>query len=212
MGSKKKRLATIGAFRQIKDDEIELIRQWRNAPSVRNNMYYRHEISEAEHNAWWEKVRHDVSKYYFFYVEKNQPLGVVSFSDIDLANKNCSWAFYTCPDAPKGVGTKMEFSALDYAFLELKLYKLYCEVLSSNLVVVKMHQKFGFHIEGIFREHHAFEGKFIDIYRLGILKTEWDVQREVMAAKIESYVSSPDLQEGTLDAYAAEASISADKV
>lgn len=192
MNDKIQRLTTIGAFRQINDDEIELIREWRNAPSVRDNMYHRHEISKAEHSAWWKRVRRDVSKYYFFYVEKNQPLGVVSFSDVDLINKNCSWAFYACPDAPKGVGTKMEFNALDHAFFKLKLHKVYCEVLSSNLPVVKKHQKFGFHIEGTFREHHAFEGKFIDIYRLGILTTEWDVQREVMAAKIESYISDRD--------------------
>ena len=38
----------------------------------------------------------------------------------------------------------MEFFALDYAFLTLKIRKLCCEVFTFNSGVIKLHEKFGF--------------------------------------------------------------------
>lgn len=74
--------------------------------------------------------------------------------------------------------------ALEYAFNDLRLHKLCCEVLAFNTPVIKLHQKFGFKIEGVLREQHMHDDSFIDVYRLGILATEWDEQRESMQQKL----------------------------
>lgn len=78
----------------------------------------------------------------------------------------------------------MEFLALEYAFNQLKLHKLYCEVLAFNSAVINLHQKFGFTVEGIFREQHMHDSAFVDIYRLAILATEWNSQRDRMTQKL----------------------------
>ena len=182
-----KLLKDFGTLRAIREDEVELMRSWRNAPSVRANMYSRHEISEQEHRIWWERTKNDKSKKYFIYEMNNTPSGVVSFTYIDKVNKNSSWAFYAAPDSPRGTGTKMEFQALEYVFSQMNFYKLYCEVLSSNMPVIRLHKKFGFQIEGVFRGHHMLSGNFIDIYRLGILANEWGAKRNIMAAKIAAF-------------------------
>ena len=44
-----KDLSDLGGLRGIKEDELELMLSWRNAPKVRENMYTRHEISLSEH-------------------------------------------------------------------------------------------------------------------------------------------------------------------
>ena len=80
----------------------------------------------------------------------------------------------------------MEIQALDYAFSVLGIRKLYCEVLAFNTPVIKLHQKFGFTVEGVFRQQHKFEGGFVDIYRLGILAPEWSERREELVARIVS--------------------------
>lgn len=41
----------------------------------------------------------------------------------------------------------MEYLALEYAFKDMGLHKLFCEVLAFNAPVIKLHQKFGFKIE-----------------------------------------------------------------
>ena len=175
-----------GVLRAIRENEIELVRVWRNAPNVRANMYTQHEISEAEHLAWWSQLVARADQAYFMYELQGSPVGVVGFTAIDPVNRNASWAFYAGPDSPKGAGTKMEFLALDHAFSGLKLHKLYCEVFAFNKPVLKLHQKFGFQTEGTFREQRVVESRYVDVVRMAILEAEWSSGREAMKARIDS--------------------------
>lgn len=174
----------LGKLRGIKQQELELMLGWRNAPNVRANMYTRHEISMDEHLAWWARTQQRDDQRYFMYEADEIPLGIVGFNGIDRTGENSSWAFYASPEAPKGTGSKMEFLALDCAFDELGLHKLHCEVLAFNAPVIKLHQKFGFSVEGILREHHKIDEDFVDIYRLGLLASEWTEKRADMLDKL----------------------------
>jgi len=51
--------------------------------------------------------------------------------------------------------------------------------------VVKMHQKFGFAIEGVRRKNILKEGARVDVVLLGITRDEWLAQRPKMLAVIE---------------------------
>ncbi|HDI3293788.1 TPA: UDP-4-amino-4,6-dideoxy-N-acetyl-beta-L-altrosamine N-acetyltransferase [Vibrio cholerae] len=173
-----------GILRPIKDCELELMLSWRNAASVRENMYTTHEISQSEHLAWWERTKSSDRQRYFMYEFQDNPLGIVGFTDLDQGNRNSFWAFYASPTAPKGTGSRMEILALDYAFNDLGLHKLCCEVLAFNAPVIKLHEKFGFKVEGILRDQYRREGSFIDIYRLGMLASEWAEARNAMISKL----------------------------
>ncbi|XGA80983.1 UDP-4-amino-4,6-dideoxy-N-acetyl-beta-L-altrosamine N-acetyltransferase [Halomonas sp. CH40] len=176
----------LGKFRAIQNSDLELMLSWRNMPSVRRYMYTRHEITLEEHRLWWEKVCSRSDQQYFLYEYDSTPLGVVGFSQINNDDMNSSWAFYASPEAPRGTGSRMEYLALEKVFREMMLHKLYCEVLDFNGAVIKLHQKFGFSIEGTFREHHQVDGEYVDIIRLGILKGEWELIRESILKKLIS--------------------------
>jgi UDP-4-amino-4,6-dideoxy-N-acetyl-beta-L-altrosamine N-acetyltransferase len=163
----------LGQLRPIKEQELELMLSWRNAPTVRANMYTQHEISLAEHKGWWAKTSQRVDQEYLMYEHRGVSMGIVAFSGIDALHRNSSWAFYASPDAPRGTGTNMEWLALDHAFGDLGLHKLYCEVLAFNQPVIKLHRKFGFVIEGIRRQHYRSDAGFVDICQLGLLADEW---------------------------------------
>lgn len=180
-------MADFGRLREIATGELELMRTWRNAPAVRSNMYTRHEISLEEHLAWWARISIRADQQYFMYEYAGVPCGIVAFTGIDKASCNSSWAFYAAPDAAKGTGSRMEYLALEQAFEGLHLHKLCCEVLAFNSAVIKLHQKFGFQIEGVLRDQHLVDGKFVDVYRLGILRHEWSDLRPSMAEKIQSF-------------------------
>lgn len=175
-----------GVLREISDDDLELMLSWRNAPAVRANMYTQHEISLAEHLAWWERVKNQSDQKYFMYEIFGKPNGIVALTSLNAKNKNSGWAFYTSPMAPIGTGSRMEFLVLEYFFSFLKFHKLYCEVLAFNSSVIKLHQKFGFKVEGIFRDHCILSNGFVDVYRLGILAEEWQGQRQIMHEKLIS--------------------------
>lgn len=177
-------MSVFGRLRTIDSSELELMLSWRNASTVRQNMYTRHEISLSEHLAWWARIQGRSGQQYFMYELQGTPLGVVAFTGIDHSNQNSSWAFYASPESPKGTGSRMEFLALEYAFTNLGLHKLCCEVLAFNSPVIKLHQKFGFKTEGILREQHMHDGSFVDVYRLGIFSSEWKEQRESMYQKL----------------------------
>jgi UDP-4-amino-4,6-dideoxy-N-acetyl-beta-L-altrosamine N-acetyltransferase len=174
----------LGQLRPIEMNELELMLLWRNSPSVRANMYTRHEISLSEHRAWWEKTGQRTDQRYRMYAFQGNPLGIVAFNGIDKVHRNSSWAFYASPDAPKGTGSRMEWLALEHAFGEMGLHKLHCEVLAFNQPVIKLHQKFGFTVEGIFRGHHLGEDGFVDIYRLGMLASEWGGRSKDLLSKL----------------------------
>lgn len=81
----------------------------------------------------------------------------------------------------------MECLALNYAFYCLNLHKLSCEVLAFNTNVIKLHQKFGFKIEGVFREQHKIDDNFVDICRMGMLFCEWQINRLKIQDELEKY-------------------------
>lgn len=175
---------SLGRLRDIQDSELALMLSWRNAPTVRANMYTRHEISLAEHMAWWARTRQRADQRYFIYERDLTPWGVVGFTGIDPVHANASWAFYASPEAARGTGSRMEYLALEHAFSSLGLHKITCEVLAFNTSVLRLHEKFGFKVEGIFREHHKVDGQWVDIQRLALFASQWADQRDQLVARL----------------------------
>lgn len=164
---------------------LDIVFRWRNLIDVRKNMYTDHEITQEEHLAWFERMNQDSSKQYFIFELDNEPCGVIGFVDINIISKSSSWAFYSGDTAVRGIGSLMEVAALDYAFNELKLEKLYCEVLEFNDSVIKFHKKHGFEQEGIFKKHHFSKGRYWDVHRLAIFKSDWGKCREDIVNRVK---------------------------
>nr|MBA3656411.1 GNAT family N-acetyltransferase [Gemmatimonadaceae bacterium] len=88
-------------------------------------------------------------------------------------NRAC-WAFYSGVLDRPGIGSRMEAAAIDYAFGELGVEKLWCEVLSTNPKVIALHRKVGFVVEGVFRNHYLIDGAFADVVRLALFRDTWN--------------------------------------
>ncbi|MGB7399890.1 UDP-4-amino-4,6-dideoxy-N-acetyl-beta-L-altrosamine N-acetyltransferase [Castellaniella sp.] len=173
----------------LNGDDLDMVLLWRNQASVRKNMYTAHSISIEEHREWFEKIKDRQDSKWLIYKEKNGiAAGVVYFTNISAITKNAFWGFYAGADAMRGVGSRMELEALDYAFQVLGLHKLNCEIFSSNSNVIRLHEKFGFSIEGRFRDFHFDGMDYIDIVRMGILEHEWNGKRSEMISRLARYL------------------------
>ena len=162
------------------------IRTLRNQPDVRKFMYTSHEISEQEHANWLASLPGNPRQQVFVVTKDEQAVGVVSLNAINVLHKSADWAFYLDVGLQgKGLGSVVEFWMLDYAFDVAGLEKLNCEVLAMNTAVVKMHQKFGFEIEGVRRQNILRDGARMDVVLLGITKNEWQNKRPALAPVIE---------------------------
>jgi RimJ/RimL family protein N-acetyltransferase len=112
-----------------------------------------HEITEAEHVAWWTRVSRRPSDRVLIFVYEGVDAGVVTFTAIDPVTASATWGFYLDVDGHEERGTALSAwlevcrEALDYGFGDLDLRVLHGEVLEHNIVVRRMNRRFGF-VEG----------------------------------------------------------------
>ena len=148
-------------------------------------MYSDHVISQNEHNAWFRRALTDKTASFNLFLYEKRPIGFLSFTRIDNLHDRCFWAFYLGEgDVPRGAGSAMEFFALDYAFLTLKIRKLCCEVFGFNTGVVRLHEKFGFVREGTFIAHYSKNGRYEDIVCLAKFGAGWADDRVKLKSRI----------------------------
>ena len=143
-------------------------------PEISKYMYSEHYITTEEHEKWFNRIINDKTTKYWIIVCDNEDVGLVNLYDIDNRNSRCYWAFYiSSPNVRgKGIGSFVEYSVLQHVFDELGLNKLCCEVLGFNEPVVRLHKKFGFKEEGLFREHIIKNNEPNRVYCLAILCSE----------------------------------------
>lgn len=81
-------------------------------------------------------------------------------------------------DWGKGYGSDAVRIILRYAFTELNLHRVSLNVLSYNRRAVRSYEKAGFRLEGTLRQAVQREGQRVDVYVMGILRIEWEQNRE----------------------------------
>ncbi|MFG1951443.1 UDP-4-amino-4,6-dideoxy-N-acetyl-beta-L-altrosamine N-acetyltransferase [Micromonospora sp. NPDC048830] len=139
-------------LRPAENADLETILRWRNHPRVREVSLTRHEISPAEHAAWWAVVRTDPDRRLLVHEHRGEPCGVVTFSGVDSPEKALTWGFYLDVEGLDARGQLMpawlslERAAIAYAFDTLGARTLGGETLATNRPVLALHRRFGFEI------------------------------------------------------------------
>lgn len=158
-----------------------MVRAWRNAPEVRSWMFNTHEISESEHQAWFERRKSDATSCWLIHEDEGGcPDGVAYFTQIEATSRSAFWGFYAAPGAPKGTGTRLGVEAMDHAFGALNLHKLNSEVIAGNEASLRFQKKLGFQEEGVLRHAHFDGQQHTDVVRLGMLSDEWHKRRPML--------------------------------
>ena len=176
----------IGTLRPMRDSDLEMVLEWRNAPEVRSYMYTQQLISLEEHRQWWAKTKTDPSCHYLVFESGGTPMGVVNFTKISPTHKNAFWGFYAEPSAPKGTGARLGFCALEYAFQRLALSRLTGEVLADNAASLAFHKKLGFCKTGRLAAHKEIDGTQADVYRFAIDAAAWAQSRAAVLEQIKN--------------------------
>jgi UDP-4-amino-4,6-dideoxy-N-acetyl-beta-L-altrosamine N-acetyltransferase len=167
------------SLRPFRLDDISRVLEWRNLPEVSAYMYSDHPISEAEHARWFGNVMTDQTKRYWIIELDGVPVGVANLTDISTAHRRAYWAFYLADERVRGrgVGSATEQFVMRHVFVDLGLEKLCLEVLATNEGVVRMHQRYGFQIDGTLRQHVIKHGQRVDVLSMSLLREEWAAGR-----------------------------------
>ena len=154
------------------ESDLEAVLRWRNHPGVRKCMLSPHEITMAEHLAWFDRSEKDDTRVLLVVEEDCRMMGCVVFSNVSFAG-TADWSFYVDPDSLPGTGRKVCAAALYSAFNELQIHKVAGQVLDFNAASIRTHLRLGFRQEGVLREHRLIDGKHLDLIVFGLLSFEW---------------------------------------
>ena len=73
-------------FQRLKKDDLELVRNWRNHPSITQHMVYREHITKEMQAKWFESVNNNFNLY--FVIEyKGKKIGLINGKDINWEEK-----------------------------------------------------------------------------------------------------------------------------
>ena len=77
----------------------------------------------------------------------------------------------------KGIAKEASQSVISYCFDSLNLRKITLGVIKDNIAAVKLYESLGFEVEGIYRMHGIYDGKYCDAIRMALFnKKDPDVQ------------------------------------
>ena len=161
-----------GSFiRQMKTSDLQLVRQWRNHPSVRSCMFNQNEISQDEHEQWFLDRSSQHNQFLLLFENQGKPQGFISFNVRN--NLEADWGFYKTPDSPQGTGKLLCNYALDYAFKKIGLRKVNAQVIQYNQSSLTFHQKLGFLEEKTVKGGHSNSSNFYDVIHFSLLSKTW---------------------------------------
>jgi UDP-4-amino-4,6-dideoxy-N-acetyl-beta-L-altrosamine N-acetyltransferase len=177
---------TAVSLRRVEAADSPRLLAWRNSPEVAAYMYTDHEISQAEHDAWFAAAMAAPDRRYWIIEADGEPTGLVNLARVDETSRRCDWAYYLGDAASrgKGLGAQVEYIVVRHVFDEMSLNKLWCEVLAENTGVIRLHERFAFVPEARYRQHVFKAGRFQDVVGLGLLRREWLLARPQIEANL----------------------------
>lgn len=169
-------------LRHITEADTANIVKWRNTPSVYEHFIYRIPLTEEDHLNWFH-TRIETGKVAQFIIvdtESNTDVGSVYLRDIDKDNQKCEYGIFIGEDScrGKGIGSAAAKLALEYAFKELKMNRVFLRVFADNIGAIKSYENAGFKFEGKFRDDVIIDGTPYDIVFMAILKSEWEKEAQ----------------------------------
>ena len=134
---------TLINFTDLLLEEKEMVLAWRNHTSIRKWMHFTEIISLNEHLNYIKMLSSKEERVYFLVKYRDEAIGVINFTDIDIINSRSYFGLYAKPNS-KGFGSTLMHIIIDYALNILEVKQLIAEVFDDNHSAIKLYDKFGF--------------------------------------------------------------------
>lgn len=150
----------IVALERIVRADRASLRTWRNDPAVSKWMYTNHEISEAEHNSWFDNMLTDGSKMYWKIVADDVAVGAVFLTGIAPDSHACEWGMYLAEINILGVGA------------------VRCEAVAQNETAIGLYESVGYMRMGL-KEGAVMRGnEMLSVVTLELTRDAWNAREE----------------------------------
>lgn len=166
-------------LRDLRDDDVQLLFDWRREPEVDRWMGGLPPVSRDGHQLWWDAFRVDSDRTGWIVTRLGRPAGFLQLGGLMGRHRRARWDWYIGdPDARgRGAGRAAQALGLDRAFDEIGLEKVWSEVFADNDTALKAQATAGFRREGYLCRHYLKNGVHRDCVLLAILAEEWREKR-----------------------------------
>ena len=166
------------------DWRVEWVRQMRNKPELMKNFRQNLPISYMEQRRWFAQLNPKNVCLFTVHLDGPDPIivGYVGLNPIDNRHSHAEFGIFLDPGYHgKGYGALALKLLLKHGFDELKLHKIYSDVLDyPGENTFEFYKKLGFKSEGRLKEHYSKDGKWIDSIPFAMTRKEYDSQKGIL--------------------------------
>lgn len=155
-------------LRAIEKSDLPQLLEWRNNPKNRQFFREYRELNLENQVQWFNKyVMNDSQTFMFAIVDlvTKELLGACGLCYIDWVNRSADFSIYIGKNNIY-IDSKYAMDAAqvmeNYGFNELNLHRLWAEIYSIDKKKKVFFENLNFTLEGVFKETHWTEGKWID--------------------------------------------------
>lgn len=152
----------------LKKEDLDLIRSWRNSDKIRRYAKNQTHITKKMHQKWFENI----NGYYFIIEINNTKIGLIWLKKIHDYYES---GFYIYED--KYLNNIYSYKIVTilhkFAFYELGLNEIYCEILEDNSRAIRFNKSLGF--------------KKIDKIKYRLTKKDFETHLQQFASILEKY-------------------------
>ncbi|MFN8607622.1 MAG: GNAT family protein [Vulcanimicrobiota bacterium] len=134
----------------------------------------------GELERWFENLggRQDM-KIFAIKTKDSEYVGNIELRDIDWITGKAEVGVFLAEPEARGLGLGREAlrGLTEFAFLDLRLHRLYAKILESNQAAQRAFEACGFLLEGRERQSHFDQGRHWDVLVYGLLEPEWKEKR-----------------------------------
>ena len=156
----------------IRSEDSETLFRWINNPEVvRFNAPYR-PIHWTNHNEWVRSLASVNSKVVFAIRASDRLVGVLQLIDVDPIHRSAELTIRLGSEADRGrgYGTEALKLAVDYAWRDLNLHRVWLRVFQNNGRAIQAYKNAGFQEEGLMREAAYIDGSYVGMIVMGVLR------------------------------------------
>jgi RimJ/RimL family protein N-acetyltransferase len=167
-------------LRPIERDDLPRFVAWFGDPEVRRHLDLYLPLSMAQEERWFESLQERLDKQEAVLLAidtaEGTHIGSVGLMPIHWKDRSAELGIAIGDRSywDKGYGSDAVRTALQIAFREMNLHRVFLRVHDDNARGIRCYKKVGFRHEGTMRESTFKDGEYHDVHVMSILRSEYD--------------------------------------
>ena len=172
-------------LRAVEKADLEQFVRWVNDPEVIAGISLFLPYALADEEAWYEKMRQTPQVEHPLVIEIRQggghwlPIGNLSLFGLQWRVRSAELGIMIGEKSywDQGYGSEAILLLLEHAFTTLNLNRVFLRVFAFNHRAIHVYEKIGFVHEGRMRQADYYQGNYVDVLLMSILRPEWRVSK-----------------------------------